>query len=108
MQRASSTDASTYFTTCTKIRGLLDEIFNLKQEGGTENRQKIQEKCTDSCVQIAILKKLNRLDKFRTITARDALNLEKQKVDSINLQYQNLLYEAAHLMSEFKKCQQFK
>ena len=57
---------------------------------------------------IAVLKKLNRLDKFRTIFGRESLNTEKQKVDSTNLQYHNLLYEVAHLDSEYKKCKQFK
>lgn len=62
----------------------------------------------ESCVNISALKKLNRLEKYRTIGIREALNVEKQKVDSTNLQYQNLLYESAHLLSEFKKCKQFK
>lgn len=68
----------------------------------------IKTKCMEACVKIAALKKLNRLEKYRTISVREALIVEKQKVDSTNLQYQNLLYEAAHLLSEFKKCKQFK
>lgn len=66
------------------------------------------EKMIQAASCIVTLKKLNRLEKVRSTSARDALNLEKQKVDSTNLQYQNLMYEAAHLFSEFKKCKQFK
>lgn len=71
-------------------------------------KSSISLKCRQACVQIALLKKLNRLEKYRTISTREALSSEKQKVDSTNLQYQNLLYEAAHLISEYKKCKQFK
>lgn len=48
------------------------------------------------------------MEKVRVVKAREMLSSEKQKVDSINLQYQNLLYEANHLISEFNKCIQFK
>lgn len=54
------------------------------------------------------LKKLNRLEKVRTRAGRDALNKEKQQVDSTHLLLQNLLYEADHLNKEVTKCLQFK
>lgn len=54
------------------------------------------------------LKKLNRLEKVRTRAGRDALNKEKQRVDSTHLLLQNLLYEADHLNKEVTKCLQFK
>lgn len=54
------------------------------------------------------MKKLNRLDKIRLRSGRDALHREKQTVDSNHLQLQNLLYEAEHLRKEVQRCFQFK
>ncbi|KRT79206.1 hypothetical protein AMK59_8054, partial [Oryctes borbonicus] len=107
-QRAAEDDANIYFDLCKNIRNYLAEVLLLKQENTNESRGRIQKGLSESCVMIAVLKKLNRLDKFRTITSRENLNTEKQKVDSTNLQYHNLLYEAAHLASEYTKCKQFK
>lgn len=109
LKRPSSSDSKLYFDTCKNIRTLLSEIHDLKsQQVDAETSAKATAKCMQACSLIVVLKKLNRLDKVRTIAAREALTTEKQKVDSTNLQYHNLLYEAAHLTSEYKKCQQFK
>lgn len=54
------------------------------------------------------LKKLNRMEKFRTKFARDSLTAAKSAVDSKHLQLQNLLYEVMHLKKEVIKCLQFK
>nr|XP_022916445.1 THO complex subunit 5 homolog A [Onthophagus taurus]XP_022916446.1 THO complex subunit 5 homolog A [Onthophagus taurus] len=108
IQRSAEEDATIYFELCQNIRKFLSNAINLKRENSTESKLMLQQGLTDCCVMIATLKKLNRLDKFRTISARETLNVEKQKVDSTNLQYHNLLYESAHLASEFTKCKQFK
>lgn len=55
-----------------------------------------------------ILKKLNRMEKYRTKAGRDLLHKEKQNVDSAQLQLQNLFYESDHLNKEVTKCLQFK
>lgn len=54
------------------------------------------------------LKKLNRMEKFRTKFARDLLSNAKSGVDTRHLQLQNLLYEVMHLKKEVIKCLQFK
>lgn len=54
------------------------------------------------------LKKLNRMEKFRTKFARDSLVTAKSSVDSKHLHLQNLLYEVMHLKKEVIKCLQFK
>jgi len=54
------------------------------------------------------LKKLNRMEKFRTKSARDSLVAAKSSVDSRHLHLQNLLYEVMHLKKEVIKCLQFK
>lgn len=59
-------------------------------------------------MQFAALKKLNRLEKFRTKAVRDALHKEKLRTDSTMLQLQNLLYELSYLKKEIAKCFQFR
>jgi THO complex subunit 5 len=54
------------------------------------------------------LKKLNRMEKFRTKFSRDSLTTAKTNVDNRHLQLQNLLYEVIHLKKEVLKCLQFK
>ncbi|KAF2897412.1 hypothetical protein ILUMI_08766 [Ignelater luminosus] len=107
-KRSADTDAKLYCDLCKSIRTALAEIFELKSQKPPDASAKIMEKSMQAASCIVTLKKLNRLEKVRSTSAREALNLEKQKVDSTNLQYQNLMYEAAHLFSEFKKCKQFK
>lgn len=106
LNRNPQTDAQLFFDTCNTVRELLFEIQQLKNQKG--NDVQIQEKCTEACIALTLLKKLNRYDKFRCLAARESLAIEKQKVDSTNLQYQNLLYEADHLLCEYNKCHQFK
>ncbi|KAL3272522.1 hypothetical protein HHI36_013998 [Cryptolaemus montrouzieri] len=108
LSRSAEDDAELYMEICQNIKDLLTEIFHLKSQKGTDVKEAVTQKCREACVKIAILKKLNRMEKVRLVNAKETLSVEKQKVDSINLQYQNLLYEANHLISEFNKCFQFK
>lgn len=62
----------------------------------------------DTSLAFIELKKLNRMEKFRTKFARDSLTSAKMGVDSRHLQLQNLLYEVMHLKKEVIKCLQFK
>ncbi|XP_069688990.1 THO complex subunit 5 homolog isoform X2 [Periplaneta americana] len=98
--------------TCDDIRKLMEEISELKaQNSGVNNEEitaEISEKRIQASLLFVVLKKLNRLEKFRTKTSRDTLNREKQQVDSYHLQLQNLLYEILHLKKEVTKCLQFK
>ena len=54
------------------------------------------------------MKKLNRLDKFRTKQSRETTQASRQRVDSFHLQLQNLLYEVLHLEKEVSKCLSFR
>ncbi|XP_044759989.1 THO complex subunit 5 homolog B [Coccinella septempunctata] len=108
LSRPADDDAELYMEISQDIRQLLIEIFHLKTQKVPDAKEQITKKCREACVKVAILKKLNRMEKVRLVKAREMLSSEKQKVDSINLQYQNLLYEANHLISEFNKCFQFK
>lgn len=73
-----------------------------------QGKAQISEKQVDICLQFAVLKKLNRLEKFRTKTGRDLLHKEKLRTDSTKLQLQNLLYELTYLKKEIAKCFQFR
>ena len=110
--REPDTDMELFHETCNDIRQLMEEIAQLKAKNiGGNNEQileEIAEKRTQASLLFVVLKKLNRLEKFRTKTSRDILNREKQQVDSYHLQLQNLLYEILHLKKEVTKCLQFK
>lgn len=82
--------------------------MTLKNKNSDAAQQEIDEKRIDGSFLIALLKKLNRLDKVRLRAGRDALHKEKLIVDSNKLQLQNLLYEADHLRKEVQHCLQFK
>lgn len=62
----------------------------------------------EASLSFVMLKKLNRLEKYRLKNSRDTLAARKSKVDSYNLQLQNLRYEIYHLKKEVVKCLQFK
>jgi len=98
--------------TCDDIRKLMEEIAELKAKNAGVNSEQILAEISEKRIQASllfvVLKKLNRLEKFRTKTSRDTLNREKQQVDSYHLQLQNLLYEILHLKKEVTKCLQFK
>jgi len=98
--------------TCDDVRKLMEQIAELKAKNAGVNSEQILAEMTENRIQASllfvVLKKLNRLEKFRTKMSRDTLNREKQQVDSYHLQLQNLLYEILHLKKEVTKCLQFK
>ena len=73
-----------------------------------QDTEKLEEERKKTALAFIELKKLNRMEKFRTKIARDSLNKAKINVDSRHLQLQNLLYEVMHLKKEVVKCLQFK
>uniref|UniRef100_U5EKA3 Putative fms n=1 Tax=Corethrella appendiculata TaxID=1370023 RepID=U5EKA3_9DIPT len=108
IKRTPEKDAIIFHNTCEDIRHLFKEISVLKKENTDEARSKIADKRIEGSLAFVLLKKLNRLDKVRIRSGRDALHKEKLRVDSNRLQLQNLLYEADHLKKEVQRCYQFK
>lgn len=100
-------DAEAYFNACNEIRSLMAVIHESKQSEDVDTA-KVRAACTEACSNVMILKKINRLIKFRLHSQREDLASEKQKLDSTNLQLQNLFYELAHVTSEWNKCRQYK
>ncbi|XP_041979640.1 THO complex subunit 5 homolog [Aricia agestis] len=106
--RPAEKDATIFRKICHDVRQLFSDIADLKSKGNDEAKDKIAAKRIEASLLLVALKKLNRLEKVRTRAGRDALNKEKQRVDSTHLLLQNLLYEADHLNKEVTKCLQFK
>lgn len=107
--RPSQEDSKLFQGTCDEIRKSLKDILDLKlKKASKTSSMEIGEARINASLHFLTLKKLNRLDKFRIRGAREETTQAKQKVDSLNLQLQNLLYELSHLQKEITKCQQFK
>nr|CAD7261591.1 unnamed protein product [Timema shepardi] len=87
---------------------MMNEITELKTKRSEDSKGEIISRRIKASLLFVVLKKLNRLEKFRTKTSRDTMNRVKQQVDSYHLQLQNLLYEIEHLKKEVTKCLQFK
>uniref|UniRef100_A0A6B2E7U3 Putative fms n=1 Tax=Phlebotomus kandelakii TaxID=1109342 RepID=A0A6B2E7U3_9DIPT len=107
IKRAPEKDSKLFHQTCEDLRKIFADVYALKSDP-EKHRQEIAEKRVDGSMMMVLLKKLNRLDKLRIRSGRDALHREKLNVDSNRLQLQNLLYEADHLKREVQRCYQFK
>ncbi|XP_056630140.1 THO complex subunit 5 homolog [Diorhabda sublineata] len=101
-----SIDASIYFGLCQDIRKILAKVFEIKQVD--PNSSVLKELQTEIFINMSFIKKLNRTDKLRHVHGKETLSAEKQKCDSIKLNYQNLVYELHHLVTETNKCLAFK
>nr|CAH7718024.1 unnamed protein product [Callosobruchus chinensis] len=103
----SSQDAKIFFELCQDIRENLQQIHTQKKSGSAKESI-LKDLQVDIFMKLCIIKKLNRIDKLKHVAGREALAIEKQKCDSIKLNYQNLVYEMQHLVGEIKKCLAFK
>ncbi|XP_011308735.1 THO complex subunit 5 homolog [Fopius arisanus] len=108
ISRSPERDSEKFFSTCDMIRNSMEKISKLKSTDDATNKDDIRELMIDTSLAFIELKKLNRMEKFRTKFARDSLTSAKMGVDSRHLQLQNLLYEVMHLKKEVIKCLQFK
>ncbi|XP_054276283.1 THO complex subunit 5 homolog [Macrosteles quadrilineatus] len=106
--RDPSKDLELFCKTSEQLRTLANEINDLKNGSSSQASTQIAEKRIHASLLFVTLKKLNRLEKFRTNQNREKLHKAKQQADSCHLQLQNLLYEILHLEKEITKCLQFK
>uniref|UniRef100_A0A8D9DV57 THO complex subunit 5 homolog n=2 Tax=Cacopsylla melanoneura TaxID=428564 RepID=A0A8D9DV57_9HEMI len=102
--RNGEDDLNMYMELCSKLRS---HILKLKADTN-EAPPVLDQLKREASLSFVMLKKLNRLEKYRLKNARDTLQAKKSKVDSFNLQLQNLRYEIYHLKKEVVKCLQFK
>lgn len=106
-ERNGQEDFCLYQETCKKMSNFFDEIYEAKTKDGFK-KSDIEEKHQECSMYFVLLKKLNRLEKYRTAEGRNSLQKEKSTVDSNRLHLQNLLYEASHLRREIEHCKLFK
>ncbi|XP_076163175.1 THO complex subunit 5 [Ptiloglossa arizonensis] len=107
-ERLPENDSESFLSTCDSIRKAMNKIAKLKITGDINVKDEIRELQIQTSLAFIELKKLNRMEKFRTKFARDSLISSKSSVDSRHLHLQNLLYEVMHLKKEVIKCLQFK
>lgn len=108
IERLPENDSECFLSTCDNIRKAMNKIAKLKTIGDANAKDEIRELQIQTSLAFIELKKLNRMEKFRTKFARDSLIASKSSVDSRHLHLQNLLYEVMHLKKEVIKCLQFK
>ncbi|XP_020290913.1 THO complex subunit 5 homolog isoform X1 [Pseudomyrmex gracilis] len=108
IERQPEDDSENFLRTCNDIRAAMAKIAKLKASGDPSVKDEISELQVQTSLAFIELKKLNRMEKFRTKFARDSLVAAKSSVDSRHLHLQNLLYEVMHLKKEVIKCLQFK
>ncbi|KAK0174772.1 hypothetical protein PV327_010502 [Microctonus hyperodae] len=106
--RLPTQDSEMFLSTCEDIRSSMIKIANLKVSKDPNAKDDIRDLQVYTALKFIQLKKLNRMEKFRTKFARDSLTVAKSRVDSRHLHLQNLLYEVMHLKKEVIKCLQFK
>lgn len=109
--RTAAQDSKMFVEICDKIRKILDQMHQIRKTTSKKNQSKVNEMNnlrSEFSMHFLTLKKLNRLDKYRTKHFRETTQASRQRVDSFHLQLQNLLYEVLHLEKEVTKCLQFK
>ncbi len=108
--RKAEEDAGLFARTVADIRKGVEQAYEAKTRKGAGGAKgaDVTELRIRASLQVLTLKRLNRLDKLRARDSRDRTQQAKQKVDSLHLHLQNLLYEAMHLQKEITKCQQFR
>ena len=93
--------------TSKQIKSIMSSLISMKRDGKIDDKDKFHQLRTDGCLQIAVLKRLNR---FAQVTARDAREETKDnlnKSDGHFLKLQNLQYQAHHLQNEIDSCLRF-
>ncbi|XP_066588651.1 THO complex subunit 5 homolog [Prorops nasuta] len=108
LARSPESDSVLFLTKCDDIRKAMQTIAKLKTSKDPNAKENLRELHIKTSLAFIELKKLNRMEKFRTKFARDSLAASKSSVDSNHLHLQNLLYEVMHLKKEVVKCLQFK
>ncbi|XP_022085627.1 THO complex subunit 5 homolog isoform X2 [Acanthaster planci] len=108
LKRDGQQDLELHRSECAKLRQIMEEIQSAKQSGAEDKDEYIASRRMQASLHFITLKKLNRVAHLRCKAVRETTMGGKQRVDSLHLQLQNLLYEVMHLQKEIKKCREFK
>ena len=95
LSRSPDTDYNLFKEKCQDMKSLLTKI---RTEGDPKNELKVE-----VALSFMELKQLNRYDKYRVKSLRDAVSTKRTKVDEFHLKLQNLLYEVIFLEKEIKR-----
>lgn len=105
--RDSGEDLKKFINTCSGIRETVIQINNLKGKENSSKNPDVLEKRIEAAILTTNMKKLNRMAQMRGKKARENTRQVKQKVDSMHLELQNLLYEVMHMKKEIEQCLNF-
>uniref|UniRef100_A0A1I8Q0Y7 THO complex subunit 5 n=1 Tax=Stomoxys calcitrans TaxID=35570 RepID=A0A1I8Q0Y7_STOCA len=91
---------------------LLKQLFTECLEAKNSNKETkaldLEEKIKSGSLLFVLIKKVNRLVKYKVRSGREELQAQKTLVDCNRLHLQNLLYEVNYLKREIKQCYKFK
>ncbi|XP_055906556.1 THO complex subunit 5 [Eupeodes corollae] len=90
-----------------ELGAIFEQVLKLKKDKSTKSAAELKAKRHEASLMIVLLKKVNRLEKYRIRTGREVLQKEKLRVDNNRLHLQNLLYEISYLKKEIQRCYQF-
>lgn len=107
LENSSTDDIDTFRKTCKEIQMLVTEIDGLKAQNSHFESKAIKERRIKSTLLGTSLKRLNRHALLRSKAAKDQTHEMKQKVDILQLDLQNLLYEVMHMKKDIQKCTEF-
>ena len=105
--RDSGEDLKKFLSTCSGIREAVVQINDLKRKENSSKHPDVLEKRVEAAILTTNMKKLNRMAQMRGKKARENTQQVKQKVDSMHLELQNLLYEVMHMKGEIEQCLNF-
>ncbi|XP_073813764.1 THO complex subunit 5 [Musca autumnalis] len=80
----------------------------LQAKNNPKERIELEDKIKTGSLLFVLIKKVNRLVKYKVRSGREELQAQKTLVDANRLHLQNLLYEVNYLKREIKQCYKFK
>lgn len=105
--RAISLDTNLCKKKYAELGAIFQQVLKLKKDKSTKSSMELKAKRNEASLIIVLLKKVNRLEKYRIRSGREVLQKEKLRVDNNRLHLQNLLYEISYLKKEIQRCYQF-
>ncbi|XP_078493311.1 THO complex subunit 5 homolog [Ciona intestinalis] len=92
---------------CEDLRKIMSKVVDLKSEGKDAKNEIIELRMKGS-FHFLSLKQLNRCSQIKCKQMKDQTLETKQRLDTYNLQLENLQYEISHLHKEITKCLEFR
>ncbi|XP_075168035.1 THO complex subunit 5 [Haematobia irritans] len=90
------------------LKQLFTECLSAKNSSKETKSVDLEEKIKAGSLLFVLIKKVNRLVKYKVRSGREELQAQKALVDCNRLHLQNLLYEVNYLKREIKQCYKFK